>query len=191
MSRGSMQQRLFRRAIRDGKTLMTACVESGLSHTEGKLLLAANAADPPPEEAYELIGTARKEDDMARTAKKKDDEVEQIGKPDFDRAVRIYRNDIKPAQARVGEFAQEQSTAYKEIKKGCNVHPGAAKLAFKLDAMEDTKRDDFLRSLKGLMAALNLGLSSDLVDQAEGDDDADGDIIPVKASSRPSLMPVH
>ena len=105
------------------------------------------------------------------------------GAPDFV----VPRGDVP----RVGEFAQEQSTAYKEIKKGCNVHPGAAKLAFKLDAMEDTKRDDFLRSLKGLMAALNLGLSSDLVDQAEGDDDADGDIIPVKASSRPSLMPVH
>ncbi|RXR28934.1 hypothetical protein [Sphingobium fluviale] len=188
MSGGSLQLRMFRRAIREGKTLMTACAESGLSLAEAKLTIAADAANPPPDDAYELIGSARKEDDMARTAKKQQ-EVEEIGKPDFERAVSIYRNDIKPAQARVGEYAQEQSTAYKEIKKGCNVHPGAAKLAFKLDAMEDTKRDDFLRSLKGLMSALNIGLSADLVDKAEGEDDED--VIPVKASSRPSLMPVH
>lgn len=108
---------------------------------------------------------------MARQAKPKADEVEEIQKPDFEQAVRIYRNDIRPAQAKVGEYAQEQSTAYKQIKKGCNVHPGAAKLAFKLNEMEDHKRDDYLRSLYGLMNVLKIGISADLVDQM-GDDDA-------------------
>lgn len=107
---------------------------------------------------------------MARNAKKKDD-VEVIAKPDFERAVRIYKQDIRPAQAKVGEYAQEQSTAYKEIKKACNIVPGAAKLAFKLNEMEDVKRDDFLRSLYGLMQELGIGISQDLVDQM-GDGDA-------------------
>jgi len=189
MSGGSMQLRMFRRSIREGKSLAFACQISGISPAEGKLIIKDDEANPPPDDAYQMIGTARKEDDMARGAKKKEDEVEQIGKPDFDRALRIYREDIKPAQAKVGEFAQEQSTAYKEIKKDCNIVPGAAKLAFKLDQMEDTKRDDFLRSLNGLMKVLNIGLSADLVDQAEGDDV--GGVIPVAKSSRPQMMSVN
>jgi hypothetical protein len=189
MSGGSQQLRIFRRAIRDGKTLMTACVESGLSHEEGRSTLSADAAHPPPPEAYELLGGERKEMIMARPKKQADDGVEEIGKPDFDRAIRIYRQDIKPAQSKVGEFAQEQSTAYKEIKKGCNIHPGAAKLAFKLDQMEDARREDFLRSLSGLMKALNIGVSADLVDQAEGE--SLGDVIPVVESTRPAMMAVN
>jgi hypothetical protein len=107
---------------------------------------------------------------MARKAKAPKEEVEEIAKPDFEQAVRIYNQDIRPAQGSVGEFAQEMSTAYKEIKKGCHVHPGAAKQAFKLNEMEPSKRDDYLRSLYGLMAALKIGISADLVDQM-GDDE--------------------
>lgn len=55
---GSQEQRKFRIAIRDGKTLMTACAESGFSLAEAKLLLAADKADPPGPECFELIGTA-------------------------------------------------------------------------------------------------------------------------------------
>jgi len=105
---------------------------------------------------------------MAKSAK--NDRVEEIVTPDFKLAVRYYREDIRPAQTKVGEFAQEQSTAYKAIKKQAHVNPGAAKLAFKLNEMEDAKRDDFLRSLYGLMQELKIGISADLVDQmADGE----------------------
>lgn len=111
----------------------------------------------------------------------------EIPKPDFDLAIKLYKEDIRPAQAKVGEFAQEQSTAYKAIKKQAHVHPGAAKLAFKLSEMEDTKRDDFLRSLYGLMEGLDIGLSRDLVD-AMGQDDADR--MPTRERKRPALATV-
>jgi hypothetical protein len=127
MSGGSMQQRLFRRAIREGKSLMTACVESGLSHIEGKLLLAADAADPPPEEAYELIGTARKEEEMARTAKKKDDEVELIKTPDFKRAIKVITNDVEPQDERNAKARGEMSAAWKIVEDECHVNKAAAK----------------------------------------------------------------
>jgi hypothetical protein len=129
-----------------------------------------------------------KETTMARGRKKQEEKVEVVGKPDFERAIQLYREDIRPAQAKVGEYAQEQSTAYKEIKKGCNIHPGAAKLAFKLDQMEDAKRDDFLRSLYGLMAALKIGISADLVDQM-GDDEAPR--MPVAERQTPGLMALN
>jgi len=123
---------------------------------------------------------------MARPKKHKPEPiVEQVIAPDFDKAVRIYREDIKPAQAKVGEYAQEQSTAYKAVKKDCHVDPGAARLAFRLDNMEETKRDDFLRSFRGLLVALNIFMPVDLVDVAEGKTTGDS---PVPTGERkPSL----
>jgi hypothetical protein len=93
-------------------------------------------------------GAQPQEETMARPKRKAADEVVEIQKPDFDLAKRIYFNDIKPAQSKVGEHAQEMSTAYKEIKKAAHIQPQAAKLAFKLVEMEESKRDDFLRSLQ-------------------------------------------
>ena len=106
---------------------------------------------------------------MARTARKEPDDTGEIKNMDFAGAVRAYRTDIKPALSKVGDAAQEASTAYKHIKKNCHIQPGAAKLAFKLDDMEEAKRADFLRGFVGLLNELNIPLqSADLVDQAEG-----------------------
>lgn len=122
---------------------------------------------------------------MAKAAKEK---VEQVFKPDYKLAVKLYREDIRPAQAKVGEFAQEQSTAFKAIKKQAHVNPGAAKMAFKLCEMEDSKRDDFLRSLYGLMQELKIGISADLVDQM-----ADGEApkMPVTPKAPVNLVTVN
>lgn len=113
----------------------------------------------------------------------------EVPKPDFKRAVKIYREDIRKAGSKAAEFQQELSTAFKTIKKGCNVHPGAAKLAFSLERMEDTKRDDFLRSLRGLMLEMNIGLSEDLVDKAEGVGAAE--VIPTVAKAETELATIN
>lgn len=114
----------------------------------------------------------------------------EVAKPDFDLAVSIYRNDIKPAQSKVGEHAQEMSTAYKEIKKNAHIQPQAARLAFRLDAMEEAKRDDFLRSFKGLMAALNIFMPVDLVDQAQGKGDVGESVVPIGTRAAPKLATI-
>lgn len=106
---------------------------------------------------------------MARTARKEPDDTGEIKKMDFASAVRTYLADIKPAVSKVGEHNQEASSGYKHIKKMCHIQPGAAKLAFKLEEMEEAKRDDFLRGFVGLLNELHIPLqSADLVDQAEG-----------------------
>src|SRR3546814_1513504 len=92
----------------------------------------------------------------------------EVAQKDFAGAVRAYRNDIKPAISKVGEFSQEVSTAYKHIKKHCHIQSGAAKLAFKLDGMEEAKRDDSLRSFKGRVTELHNHMQRDLMDAAEG-----------------------
>jgi len=103
-----------------------------------------------------------------RKARPVEEDAGEIKTKDFAGAVRAYRQDILPAQSKVGEFAQEQSTAYKHIKKMCHIQPQAAKAAFKLDGMEEAKRDDWLRCFTGLLRELNIPLkSNDLVDQAE------------------------
>ncbi len=187
MTGGSLQLRQFRTAIRDGMPLETAAELAGIGLGEATLTLQADEADPPPAECFLPIGSM-KGHDMAR-GKKADAGVinGEIAKPDFTLAVKFYKEDIRPAQAKVGEFAQEQSTAYKAIKKQAHVNPGAAKLAFKLNEMEDTKRDDFLRSLYGLMGELDIGLSRDLVD-AMGDGEAN--TMPTKERKRPALATV-
>lgn len=139
--------------------------------------------------AKDAAGAAHtKEDDMGRTRRKAADEVVEIQKPDFDLVRRIYFNDIKPAQGKVGEHAQEMSTAFKEIKKAAHVQPQAAKLAFKLVEMEESKRDDYLRSFNGLLQVFRIFMPRDMVDQAEGK--AESNIIPIGERSAPQLATI-
>jgi uncharacterized protein (UPF0335 family) len=53
---GSQQLRIFRRAIRDGSTVEDAAAEAGMSLGEARLHAADDAKNPPPPEAYELLG---------------------------------------------------------------------------------------------------------------------------------------
>lgn len=56
MTAGSKQLRSFRTAIRDGLPLEIAAANAGFSMEEARLTLEADAADPPPPEAFEMIG---------------------------------------------------------------------------------------------------------------------------------------
>ncbi|BCA57715.1 hypothetical protein [Sphingomonas sp. HMP6] len=122
------------------------------------------------------------------TAARTDDQVEELKTPDFKAAVALYKTDIRPAQAKVGEFAQEQSTAYKHIKKEFGIQPQAAKAAFALYEMEESKRDDYLRCRNGLEAELGIAVRVDLVDMAHGKDA----VIPAAAGKRapPKLVTI-
>ncbi len=170
---GSQQLRIFRRARRDGDSIDAAAEVAGISPGEARLHAAEDDRNPPPPEAFALLGTppAAEEADMAgrRKAREPGNNPEEIKTKDYASAVRAYRNDILPAQSKVGEFAQEQSTAFKHIKKHCHIQSGAAKAAFKLDGMEEAKRDDWLRGFVGLLRELKIPLEPvDLVDMAEG-----------------------
>lgn len=126
---------------------------------------------------------------MARP-KKNDDNASELKSMDFDKAVRLYREDIKPAISKVGEHAQEVSTAYKHIKKHCHIPPAIARFCFRLAEEEDTKRDVQLRALNGLLQKLGIGvIAADLVDQAQGGTGTS--VIPnAQAKPRPNLVVV-
>jgi hypothetical protein len=166
---GSQQLRLFRIARRDGASIEDAAAAAGISLGEAQIHARADAENPPPPEAFVLLGQQQKDMTMTRTARKaKDDDGGEIKAKDFAGAVRLYRNDIKTAASEASSQMQTVGEAYKAIKKNCHIQPQAAKLAFKLDDMEEARRDDFLRCFTGLLRELSIPLqSNDLVDQAE------------------------
>lgn len=126
---------------------------------------------------------------MARAKLKADENDGEVKNMDFAGAVRVYRQDIKQAVSKVGEFSQELSTAYKAIKKQHGISAKAAKLAFQLDDMEDFKRDDFLRALNGLMKELGIFMPTDMIDVANGAV-AGESAIPTGTRERPRLVTV-
>lgn len=114
---------------------------------------------------------------MARTAVKEADEIDVKAK-DFERALRIMRHDVAPAEENSAETRGELSGAWKQIVDECGCSSSAAKFFRKqiLTASEE-KKDDSLRTLYGLMAAAGIGISRDLVDTMNG--------------SEPPTMPVN
>lgn len=165
MSGGSIQLRMFRRAIREGKSVAFACQISGISAAEAALIIKDDEANPPPDEAYEPIGAARKEEDMARNAKRKDDEVEIVEKPDFERAIKILKADLNPLTEEGAKVRGDQAAAWKMIEKDCHCNKKAMKTVHSLMRMDPELRDDYLRTLYGGMEAAGIGISEDLVDQ--------------------------
>lgn len=67
MTGGSQQQRQFRIALRDGADLTAAAEAAGISLAEARMLAAEDAKNPPPPEAYALLGHNRPESQMTDT----------------------------------------------------------------------------------------------------------------------------
>lgn len=123
-------------------------------------------------------------------AKNNEQQAIEVVTPDFKRAVKIYRQDIKPANEKSGEHAQSASTGYKAIKNECHVNTRAAKFVFKLAGESEEKRNDVLRSLRGLLGAMKIGITDDLVSDAEGEDTGAA-IVPTAEAERPELVTVQ
>lgn len=75
MTGGSLNLRLYRRARRDGETLERACELSGLTLGEARLTDAEDARNPPPPEAFELIGHNSRNQTMSDSTIKADDQL--------------------------------------------------------------------------------------------------------------------
>jgi hypothetical protein len=170
----------------DGLSREDAAFDAGISLAEAALIDrdvdAGNLTVPPPKEKTTMPPRGRR----AAAAP----QVEEIKQPDFEKAVRIFRQDIKPANEKSGEHAQTASTGYKAIKKDCHVNTRAAKFVFQLAGESEEKRDDVLRSVRGLLKAMNIGITNDLVSQAENED-AEAPIIPSAPAANLELATIN
>lgn len=176
----SAQQSRYLTARASGATMMTACVTSGVPVEEARLIEAAVARG---ELSFTAAEDAVQQGEVTVADQKQQESIEVV-KPDFERAVRIFRHDIKPAVKAAGERGQEASTAYKEIKDKCHVNTRAAKFVFKLAGESEEKRNDILRSVRGLLGAMGIGITDDLVSDAEGEDN-EAPIVP-RAAPEPA-----
>jgi hypothetical protein len=162
----------------DGLSLEDAAFDSGLSIAEARLTDAAVErgeiqAPQPPQQPKEIT--------VGGKAKTPADEVEEIKKPDFSRAIQVMKSTIRPAEEESAGARGDLSAAWKIVEDECHINKKAAKDFHRLSNMSDELRDDYLRSLYGLMQEAGIGISQDLVDQM-GDGEAPS--MPVKARSK-------
>jgi len=190
MSGGSQQLRIFRRAIRDGATLEEACAATGdiIPPEEGRIYLARDAKEPPPPEAYELLGPS-KEETMAMAEKKEDGEGAGVSgeykRPDVAKAFEIYDTEIKPKNAHLSTIKGDLADPHKRIKDDCHFPRGVLNFIVGLESMEDAKRDHHLLALHGALGHRKLTLPEDLVTLAQGK--AGDNVVPLGKRARPSL----
>lgn len=209
---GSQQLRIFRRARRDGATLEDAAALAGMSIGEASAWVEEDEFNPPPAEAFELIGetpstpTANsrgpeaqpQENDMARMARQPSETTPPSGtvsgeyqRPDAAGAFRIYDKEIKAKKAVIAEKTGDLSDPYSRIKDDCNFPRKILDLIVFLENQEDAKRDHFLLALSEGLKTRNLFMPRDLVSMADGD--AGGDVVPTGPAplvGRPRLVAV-
>lgn len=123
---------------------------------------------------------------------KKDDGPQNGGAlptPDFDKALRVINHDLNPLTEESAKVRGDQAAAWKIIEKDCHCNKKAAKAFHALKRMDPELRDDWFRTFRGLLNASGIGISRDLVDEAEGADEAP--IIPTVDRVAPTLATVQ
>lgn len=108
-----------------------------------------------------------------------------ITPPDFEKALKVITNDLNPLLERSAKVRGDQAAAWKVIEDDCHCNKKAAKDFHKLLRMDPELRDDYFRTLSGLLELSGVGISRDLVDQAEGGEAKP--VIPVVEKQRPEL----
>jgi hypothetical protein len=123
---------------------------------------------------------------------KKDDGPQNGGeiiKPDFERAIKVITDDLNPLLEKSAKVRGDQAAGWKVIEDDCHCNKKAAKDFHKLLRMDPELRDDYFRTLRGLLDVSGLGISRDLVDEAEGKEAAP--VIPTVDRTRPELATVQ
>lgn len=113
----------------------------------------------------------------------------EIPKPDFERAIKVITNDLNPLLERSAKVRGDQAAGWKVIEDDCHCNKKAAKHFHALMRMDPELRDDYFRTMRGLLEASGMGISRDLVDDAEGKEEAP--VIPVVDKARPELATVN
>lgn len=122
---------------------------------------------------------------MAR--KKKDAVSNGPAEPDFAGAAEVIRKEISPDKEDMSKIQGDLSASWKRVEDQFHVNKKAAKSAAQMLTMSQETRDDYLRSLYGMMRAFNISVSADLVDAMQ---DGETPTMPVRsgASSDSALL---
>lgn len=91
----------------------------------------------------------------------------EIAKPDFARAIRVINVDVEANSEKNAESRGNLAAAWKIVEDECHVNKKAAKDFRKIRNMSLENRDDYLRTLYGLMQEDGIGISPDLIDRLD------------------------
>jgi hypothetical protein len=111
---------------------------------------------------------------MARKPKPNDNE--KMAEPDFEAAAKLLKSAISNSNDAKQKALGDLSASWKRIEDSFHVNKKAAKDILKITAMSGGTQQDYLRSFFGMMRAMGLGITSDLVDKMQG---IDGLIVPI------------
>ncbi len=114
-----------------------------------------------------------------------------ITPPDFEKAQRIYNEDVKPAHKAQKQAMKEAGDAWKAIKGECRVHKGGYHKAMQVAEMEEADQQAWLRSFKVGLQQRGVTLHADAVDLMQGINAADLEVVPSGAAPQVDLPPVH
>jgi hypothetical protein len=184
-SYGSNNLRRFRRAIRDKVLIQEAAQLAGLSMAEAEAWVRDDTENPPPPEAYELLGTTPEgTNDMAKAEAVDGEYI----RPDAEGAFSIYDKEIKGKKAIIAEKTGDLSDPYSRIKDNCNYPRKILDLIIFLEGQEDAKRDHLLLALSEGLKVRQLFMPRDLVTIADGEEATD--IVPKGNKAKPKLATV-
>jgi hypothetical protein len=119
---------------------------------------------------------------MAQKAANEADEVTEVHAPDFAAALRCMNVNVKPAEEKNAGSRGDLSGAWKTIEQDYHCNKAGAKAFYKLFNMSAEARDDYLRTLYGLMKTAHIGISQDLVDRMEESDAPSMPVVPSNGS---------
>lgn len=142
---GSQQLRKYRRARRDGCSLQEACERSGVGPGEAVLHDAADAENPPPAEAYELLGHNSKGATMSDNIS-----ADQL---------RLFIERIERLEEEKKAMADDIKDVYAEAKS-TGFDTKTMRECVKLRKMEKHARDEREALLDTYKAALGMDYSS-------------------------------
>lgn len=114
-----------------------------------------------------------------------------IAPPDFEKAQRIYKQDVMPAHKAQKQAMKEAGDAWKAIKKDCRVHKGGYHKAMQVAEMEEAEQQAWLRSFKVGLEQNGVRLHADAVDIMEGVNAADLEVVPTGAPDAIDLPVVN
>lgn len=114
-----------------------------------------------------------------------------ITPPDFEKAQKIYKQDVMPAHKAQKQAMKEAGDAWKAIKKECRVHKGGYHKAQQVSEMEEAEQQAWLRSFKVGLEQNGVRLHADAVDLMQGVNASDLEVVPTGAADKIDLPPVH
>lgn len=131
---------------------------------------------------------------MARPRKSEDERksgtiTAEVPKPDFERGIRVLTADLNPLTEKSAKIRGDQAAAWKVIESECHLNKKAAKQFHALMRMDQELRDDWFRTFQGLLETSGIGITRDLVDQAEGTEQKP--IVPVVDKAVPELATLN